>query len=185
MRSVLVIAATLCLTLGAARAGSKDGVTLPDSVQVAGKTLVLNGMGTREATVFNVNVYVAGLYLEAKSQDEKAILKADGPKQLDMVFVRDVDKDDIQEAMAEGFKKNGGDMNALKDRLAKFNGWMSDMKKKDVMTFTYDPAKGTTVKVKGQEKGTIEGADFGAAVFGNFIGPKPPNGGLKKGLLGK
>ena len=38
------------------------GVTLPDTQQVAGKTLVLNGMGIR--TKYIVKIYVGGLYLE-------------------------------------------------------------------------------------------------------------------------
>jgi len=41
------------------------------------------------------------------------------------------------------------------------------------------------VVVKGQTKGTIAGADFGKGVFSIFLGPNPPNKGLKNGLLGK
>jgi hypothetical protein len=168
-----------------AHAASKSGVTVPDTVSVEGKNLVLNGLGVREATVFNVDVYVAALYLEAKSSDANAILNTDAVRRIDLNFVRDVDKGDITEAFSDGFKKNGGDMAALKDRLQKLNGWMADIKEKDVLSFVYVPGKGTTISVKGQVKGTIEGADFGKAIFANFIGPKPPNSGLKKGLLGK
>ena len=170
---------------GAAFAAKKEGVTLPDTVTVEGKDLVLNGLGVREATVFNVNVYVAGLYLEAKSSDGNAIAASEQVKRIDLVFVRDVDKDDITDAWASGFKKNGGDMAALKDRLSKLNSWMSDIKEKDVLSFSYVPTKGVTVSLKGQVKGTIEGADFAKAVFSNFVGPNPPNKGLKNGLLGK
>ena len=46
-----------------------QGVNLPDQLQVSGKTLQLNGLGLREATIFKVRVYVAGLYLEQKSTD--------------------------------------------------------------------------------------------------------------------
>lgn len=185
---------TFTLTLGlvglvmlaaTAHAAKKEGVTVPDSITVEGKTLVLNGMGVREATVFNVNVYVAALYLEAKSQDPNAILAAEQIKRIDLNFVRDVDKGDITKAWGEGFKKNGNDMNALKDRVNQLNGWMSDMKEGDVLSFSYVPEKGVTVSVKGQVKGTISGADFGRAVFSNFLGPNPPNKGLKSGLLGK
>ena len=71
--AVVVLAAAVDL-----RAATLAGVTLPDSTQVAGKTLVLNGVGLR--TKFVVKVYVAGLYLEQKSSDPNAILKSDSPK---------------------------------------------------------------------------------------------------------
>jgi hypothetical protein len=183
-QKVALVVLALGLFAGSARGADKAGVRLPDEMAVAGKNLVLNGMGVREATVFNVNVYVAGLYLEKKSANADEILGSEQVKRIEMVFVRDVDRKDITGAFAGGFKKNGGDMAALKERLDKLNGWMEAMKKGDSMAFTYVPEQGVTVSVKGKRKGTIEGADFGRAIFANYIGPKPPNSGLKRGLLG-
>ena len=51
-------------------------------------TLTLNGMGIREATVFNVDVYVAGLYLPEASNDGNAIVQANGLKRIVLHFVR-------------------------------------------------------------------------------------------------
>jgi hypothetical protein len=75
--AVLVLASMLNL-----HAASLAGVTLPDTAQVGGTTLVLNGLGLR--TKFVVKVYVAGLYLDKKSADADAIIKADAPKQIVM-----------------------------------------------------------------------------------------------------
>ena len=60
------IALVLTVVLGAATAtaATKAGVTMPDSVTVETKTLSLNGLGLREATIFDVDGYVAGLYVE-------------------------------------------------------------------------------------------------------------------------
>jgi hypothetical protein len=182
---ILTVFAAFLLATGVAHAKSKSGVTVPDTVEVEGKTLQLNGLGTREATMFNVDVYVGALYLETKSSDANQILQSQQIKRLDLNFVRDVDRDDITDAWNDGFKKNGADVAKLKPRIDKLNGWMAEMKKKDVLSFTYVPEKGLTVSVKGQVKGTIEGADFGQAFLAIWLGPKPPNGGLKKGLLGK
>jgi chalcone isomerase-like protein len=173
------------IPLGGAFGAKKSGVELPDTVQVGDKSLVLNGLGLREATVFNVNVYVAGLWVEAKSTDGAALAAADSPKRLDLVFVRDVDRGDIVDAFKEGFKKNGGDMAKLKDRIGQLSAWMPDLKKKDVLSFTYVPGTGLSVSVKGQVKGTIPGADFQNSFFRIWLGPEPPNKGLKKGLLGQ
>ncbi len=163
-------------------AATKGGVTLPDSINVEGKPLVLNGLGIREATVFNVDVYVAGLYLEKKSTDPKSIIDGDETKRLTLRFVRDVDRDDLVKAWNEGFEKNGGEK--LGAKVKQLCDWMPDMKEGGDLTFTYVPGKGVTVSVNAKTKGTIEGADFAKTMWAIFLGPKPPNAGLKTGLLG-
>jgi len=181
----LAVALTLLLRAPGAGAAEKEGVRVPDTVMLGDKTLVLNGLGLREATVFDVDVYVAALYLEHRSSDPAQIVASDEAKRLDLVFVRNVDRGDIVDAWKDGFKNNGADMQKLKDRIGRLNAWMTDVKKKDVLTFLYEPGKGLTVVVKGQVKGTIEGVDFQQSFFSIWLGPKPPNKGLKKGLLGK
>jgi hypothetical protein len=42
----------------------------------------------------------------------------------------------------------------------------------------------TQVDVNGAVKGTIKGDDFAKAFFAVWLGPNPPNPGLKTGLLG-
>lgn len=49
MRNALILLVAVCLALPAA-AGKLAGVTLADQVSVGDKTLVLNGLGLREAT---------------------------------------------------------------------------------------------------------------------------------------
>ncbi|MFW5739394.1 MAG: chalcone isomerase family protein, partial [Myxococcota bacterium] len=112
--------ALFCLVLAfstIAVAAEKGGVTMPNTKTVAGKNLVLNGMGLREATVFNVDVYAAGLYLESKSKDGKAIAASNQTKQLVLHFVRDVDRSDIVGAWNEGFKKNTNNLGALQSKI--------------------------------------------------------------------
>lgn len=172
----------LALSTGTAFAGKRAGVTLPDSAKVGGKKLVLNGMGVREATVFKIDVYVAGLYLEKKSSDSKSIIASDQNKMLVLRFVRDVDQDDLADAFEEGFDKNGG--SAHKSKVKKLASWMADVEEGDTIKLAYSPGKGTVVHVKGKKKGTVEGADFAGILFKIFIGPKPPNTSLRVGLLG-
>ena len=180
---LLMLAAPLCTSL---EAGELNGVTLPDRIEVDSKTLVLNGMGLRQATFLKVNVYVAGLYLESKSSDADAILRAAGPKRLVMQFVRAVGRKDLVKAWEEGFEKGAGTSHeALKERIATLDSYMSDMPKGSVMSFTYLPGKGVVVEVQGAVKGTIPGADFAEAFYRIWLGADPPNAGLKEGLLGR
>lgn len=162
-----------------------EGVSMPDSQTVAGEKLVLNGMGVREATIFSVNVYVAGIYVKEKSKDGGKLAAADSPKRLSMEFVRDVEKSKIVDAYRESFKKAAGSKyKANKAKLKELLGWMESVKSGEKHIYTYVPDKGLTVKVEGNEKGTIEGADFAEAFFLIWLGDNPPNEGLKTGLLG-
>jgi len=184
MRNALILSIAVLLALPAS-AGKLAGVTLADQVSVGDKTLVLNGLGLREATVLMVDVYVAGLYLEAKSSDPAAILAPDRTKQLVMRFVRSVGKEKLAEAWTEGFDKNAGDQRAaLASDLAKLNGAMIDVKKEDRITLTYQPETGVTVAVKGKDAVVIPGADFQRVLFSIWLGPNPPNVPLREGLLG-
>ena len=55
----------------------------------------------------------------------------------------------------------------------------------DVINFDYAPDSGTRITVNGQPRGNaIPGQDFYAAVIRIWIGDKPVDDGLKKGLLG-
>ena len=186
MRTHLLLAAAIAL-LGTAAAHGKEckGVGFPDQVQVGGATLALNGLGLRQATVFKVNVYVAALYVPKTTADPGTILAADVPKQLTLHFVRNVGADDIAKGWSEGFEKSAkAELPALKDRIAMLNGWMTEMKSGQKLSFVYSPGAGVQVDVNGSVKGTIKGDDFAKAFFAIWLGAEPPNPELKAGLLG-
>lgn len=109
MRSIPAVLAALALVATPAsttHARECLGVRLPDRVSVEGTTLVLNGMGVREATVFQVDVYVAALYLEQRSNDAAAILGTEAKRRVIMHFVRDVGRDDAREGIEGGMRRN-------------------------------------------------------------------------------
>lgn len=173
------------LAVPSAWAMEKDGVSYPDAICVDGVDLLLNGLGTREATIFQVNVYVAALYLENPSSDGYAICESEEMKRLILHFVRGVSEDDIAGAWSEGFEKNAGnDLALYQDRITTLNSWMDEMEDGDEMMFTYVPGAGLSVSVKEILKGTIEGSDFASVFFSIWLGDDPPNGGLRDGLLG-
>jgi hypothetical protein len=165
-------------------AGTLAGVTLPDTVQARGTPLVLNGMGLR--TKYMVKVYVAGLYLEQKSSDPDAIIKSDATKRIVMQFLHRATKSQMADAFNESFTDNTPDAkNALKADVDRFLGQLDTVKPGDQMIFTYIPGTGTIFVLNGGEKLTIPGAAFAQMLFSVWLGPKPPNPDLKKGLLGQ
>ena len=163
---------------------TRDGVTLPRSVEVGGHQLQLNGTATRKK--FIVKVYVAGLYLPARESDPEKILAADEPRHLVMQFVHNVDKGKMCNAWNEALENNTPDASPeLKAQFETLCSYMEDIKKGEQFVFSYLPGEGTRVEVKGSTKGTIPSKPFADALFKAWIGPKPgPGEGFKKNLLG-
>ncbi len=179
----MVLLSALLTTTAATRAAECIGVTMPDQFVLDDKTLVLNGLGARLATMLKVKVYVAGLYLEQHSTDAAAIIATDQPRHLALHFVRNVDRKEITDAWTEGFKKNGADMKALAARIDTLNEAMTDLPTGSELVFSYEPSKGTAVSIDNNRKAEIAGADFASGLMAIWLG-KPPNSEVKTGLLG-
>lgn len=166
-------------------AGELKGVNFPDEITLDGAKLVLNGLGLRLATSLKVKVYIAGLYVTDRSEDPQAILQARSPKRLVLHFLRNVGNEDLIKAWDDGLKGNAaGQIPALKDRIEKIKNLTKDMKAAQELIFTYRPGSGIEVGIDGAVIGTVEGDDFSEAFFSIWLGPNPPNQGLKDGLLG-
>jgi Chalcone isomerase-like len=183
------LTATLVLSASfvgfSASAAELAGVTLPDTLQVGGTPLVLNGMGIREATIFKVKVYVAGLYVPVTSQNAEEILASSQTKSLTMHFVHEVGAGKLRDAWKEGIEKNcKSSCDAAKPAVEKLNTAMTDMKPGDRMSIVFHPAK-VEVAVKDAAPVSIDGAEFGRALLAIWLGTEPPNKSLKEGLLGK
>jgi hypothetical protein len=172
----------LMLSVSHAWAGELAGVTMADSIQVDDKTLTLNGMGLRTKFVFQV--YVAGLYLEHPSKDAQAILRADAIRRVDLVMKRDLDRRRIIEGLVSGIEANTADQGkGVKERLAKFTAAIVDLKERQTLSIVYVPGQGT--RIEGLPGAFVaEGKDFADAVFGSWLGSRPVDEAVKKGMLG-
>jgi hypothetical protein len=169
------------LVVGVAQAGQLAGVTLPDSATVGGRAVVLNGMGLREKYYFDI--YVGGLYLPARTTSATEAM-ADVPRRIVLHFVyNEVTKDQLVEAFSEGLAAQPNAA-AVRDRFTTMYGMLDTVHAGDQIVLDYAPGAGTTVSVRGSARGTIPGADFGAALAGVFVGAAPPTAKLKRGLLG-
>jgi hypothetical protein len=186
MRHRVFFAALLSLSaLTAADARECKGVDFPEHAQVKGTELTLNGLGIRKATFLKVNVYVAALYVTRVSHDPQPLIDPGTPAELILQFVRNVGVGDLRNGWKEGFEKVAKDqMATLAARVAMLNGWMTDIKTGQRLTFVRLPGTGIQVSVNGAVKGTITGDDFSRALVSIWLGPDPPNTQLKSGLLG-
>lgn len=185
---LVLVASTFLLALppAPARAGECGGVRMPRAATVDGTTLALRGMGVRKVSRlgFTVAVYVAGLYLEHPSRDAATILSTPQHWRLVLHLVRDVDREQITDAFTRAFQRTAPDDAGLQARIARLNGWITDMDEGGRVAFTYVPGTGLTVEVNDVVEGTVEGFDFASAFLDIWLGDHPPNPGLKGGLLG-
>ncbi len=196
MRKALIALMAAALLAPAAAARDVGGVDIPETLRVAGKDLALNGAGIRTKVFFKV--YAGALYLPGPSSSAAAIVASDGPMAIRLHFLMDVDAKSIQDAWNEGFRagsagsggsagsaSSAGSFEAPADKVSRFNAcFAEDSRKGTIYDIVYDPAEGTMVKINGVVKDVIPGADFKKAVFAIWLGDKPADKGLKKGLLG-
>jgi hypothetical protein len=189
---LLRLIAALAMAFGAlglrAQAVELEGVKLDPTAQVGGATLPLNGAGVRTRAIFKV--YVAGLYVPEKATSPAALLAQKGPRRVAITMLRNVDADTFAGALSEGLQKNLSDAQyvAFKSQIdaltANFKA-AGEAKKGDVIHLDFAPDAGTKVVVNGKPQGsTIAGEDFYNAVLRIWLGDKPVDADLKKGMVG-
>ena len=186
------IAASLAAFLACSTATAREvyGMKIPDSVESEGATLRLNGAGVRESklpgSLLPQVFYVCALYLVAPSSDSAAILASDAPWVVRMHLAVDTPQKNLMNGFRTSFqdrypKEKAAELVAKLDRLAPA---IPDSKAGQVLVLAYRPGTGTTVGVEGAPQVTVEGKEFADAVLGIWIGPKPIQDALKKGMLG-
>lgn len=159
------------------------GVHLPDEVQLDGLTLVLLGLGLREETVLKRDLYVGGLYLESTSSDADEIIASLEYKKIVMHFLRNVERGKLRDAWQESFDKNcGKDCEELFDRFQDFKSLLPAAKKGDVFVLDLPPGEIRLIG-NGEMIGEIHGDDFARFLLTVWLGPHPPDEGLKRGML--
>src|SRR5262249_29308848 len=152
MKGIAPVVLLLALGIGGpARAASLAGVELPATETVNGKTLVLNGMGLREATVLRGKAYVGGLYLEQSTHDPDTVINSRQCKRVTMVFLRDIDGARLGLGWADELRKVGGTASSI----SRFTSFIGDVKKGDTMSFTWCPDAGVEVAARGTARGTV------------------------------
>ena len=169
-----------------AQAATLDGYTLPDTYPVTGQSLVLNGMGIRTLTIFQVKVYVAGLYLAQKNANPQAIMASTTPKVVLMQFLHTASKADIEKEYREGEAKNCGHGECSDAEKPDFERLIAATPGRAVgQTLTYIvTAKGLQVLADNQVVGTFNNPALANRILNGFIGANPPSADLKAHLLG-
>jgi hypothetical protein len=173
---------------GAATQVVIQGARYDSSIEIAGQSLVLNGVGVRRRFVFDI--YVGGLYVAKKATRTEELVGQPGPKRVALRFLRDVDGELFVNSLHVGLKANHSDaeLAGWKDQIDTLTATINTIalaRRGDTVFFDYSPKDGTRVSVNGVTRGPlISGEDFYAAVLRVWLGETPADAGLKKGMLG-
>lgn len=182
----LMLAAVLAAAPALAADVEVAGKRIPEQVSEGGLTLVLNGAGLR--TKFVVKVYIAALYVTAKSGDAAAVINSAEPRRMRLQLLRDVDSKSLDDALQEGLRDNTPkqELAALKapaDRLSQLMAEIGTAKTGDVVDLDFD-ARGVTITGNGKPRGRIDSPEFARALLRVWLGDNPAQASLKKSLLG-
>ena len=184
MRYAQILAALVFAVPLSVRAAQLDGVTLPDTQRVGGMELHLNGIGLRSYSVFQVPIYVAGLYLRHPSSDAGQILHSPDMRLLEIHFVHDVSAEQARKAWREGFERNcSAPCHLAPQDIERFLAAVPAMRKGDSFTLLFT-ARGAEVTVNGKPIGNITDPQFAREMLGTFLGPQAASPRLKQELLG-
>ncbi len=160
-------------------------VSMPTILELEGRALVLNGMAVREASIFQVDVYVGGLYLEQPTRDVGAFLESEQHKRLVLHFVHGVGRSDVVRAFRWGLRTNVGDeQSRFEQDIAQLEQMLVGVRNGDEVTFDYVPSRGITMLVNGHPRGRLENEAFARPFFMVFVGPHGTNNHLRDGLVG-
>jgi chalcone isomerase-like protein len=168
----------------------KSGTAFP--VRVDDKSLL--GVGLRTKTFLKVKVYAIGLYVADSAMTGslaaykgrldspgfyRELVQGDFPKRVTMKFLRDLDADQIQEAMREAL---GG---ADKARVDTFVSYFPAIKSGQECALEWVPGGTLQTVMAGTPRPPIADEAFATAVFAIWLGDKPIQEDVKKALVSR
>jgi hypothetical protein len=186
LRLLLALTFACSSAMQSAHARQIEGVEIPESVKVEGKTLHLNGAGMRTISPLGVpvNLYVASFYTPEPIRNEKAALAAEAPLQFNFTFLQGVNKTLISQAWRAQFSHSVTETypgyEHDKDTFLQLLGNL-DKNGRDTVEFVGDE---TRVLDSGRLMGVVHGRNFQKAYLSLLFGPKPASRRLKPELLG-
>ncbi len=180
--------AVLTASMAAHAAREVAGVQFEDQVTIADQPLQLNGVGLRVKMI--IKVYAMGLYTPRRDTSPVNLMNQVGPKSIRIVMLRDVSANQLVEGLITGITDNTStaEMTTLRARVDELEAAMmqvGEVRRGSVIQLDYVPMQGTRITVSGKPMGrNIAGDDFYRALLRIWLGDRPSDKDLKRGLLG-
>ena len=179
---IIIFSLLFGVLLSAGNAAQVEGISFNDSYSAENIKLKLTGTGLLRYWGFKA--YTGAFYLQEGASIKDVL--SDTAKRIELEYFRPIKGQDFGPATNKSIAKNvdSKTFKRLRPQIDYHNSLYEDVKPGDRYSLTYIPGRGTELALNGEPKGIIEGADFAAAVFSIWLGPKPINDSFKKQILG-
>ncbi len=188
LRTTLCAAACAALSLSALAGVALDDVTLEESAQVGGHQLRLNGAGISARLLFKI--YAMGLYLPDRMRVAEQVLRADGPRRITLVPLRNISAQAFLDAVMQDLEAGRGKAGArAMAQMADLAGAIArrpqGLRKGDVLTLDWIPGTGAVATLNHAPIApAVHDIDFYNALLAIWLGERPTDPALKARLLG-
>jgi hypothetical protein len=164
------------------------GVKFDEKVSSGGQEMVLNGGGVR-TRVF-VKVYAAALYTAQKTSNAQSIINAKSGRRMQLTMLRDLTSDQLADALKDGIDNNATqpELDAIKAETEQLLGMlraMKEVKTGQTVVLDFNADGKTNVLLNGASRGSVAGEGLQKALLKIWLGDKPIQNDLKRGLLGQ
>ncbi|MFT3805141.1 MAG: chalcone isomerase family protein [Burkholderiaceae bacterium] len=182
------LAIALAAAVAAPPAGAIEvgGFRFDDTIRIGGTDLRLNGVGLR--SVFILKAFLAALYVPQRTADPVELIHQSGPRRLQLRMLVDMSPDRLLKTFTAGLHDGPAEPHdpALKARIDELDTALKavgTVRKGE--TLDLDVVDGQMrLLVNGQMRAAVPGEDVFAAILRGWIGERPLEKDLKKGLLG-
>lgn len=193
-RRRFVAAGTVGLAAWAAGVGTAIGKAVAPqfpatlNAEIGGRRVRMTLTGSALRTKYTFRVYTVASYVQEGTTvpGPEALAALDAPKQLHLIFERDVDG----ATMAAAFRDSIGRSHPAPAFAAELAGLeryfvANPAKRGDHVRLTHVPGVGLGVQVNDRPAMTIQGVNFARAAWGTYLGPNHLGVALKEGLTSR
>lgn len=183
MRIICTAIVMILAAAGLSFALEVAGVQLDQSVTVHGQQLKLNGYGIRKK--FFIKVYIGSLYASKRLASSAEAFGDSGDKVIRMNFLHSkVEKEKIVEAFSDGIANNSPELVGSAEVNRFLSLFTADFKRGDIVDLLLSADGSITAHHNGKSAGTVVSAKLAKAILAIYLGEKPADDSLKKGMLG-
>ena len=170
----------------------KSGVNFPPTF--GSMSILGTGLRVKKVALVSAKVYAIGLYVSTASlsgnlsqykgktaspEFYNELRSGDFEKQVNLVFTRDLSASQLQDGFREVLQ------NQDQSKVALFTGFFPDVKNNQQASMHWGPGGRLEVTIAGLKKVPIDDKAFTTAVFSIWLGDKPIQEDIKKGLVSR
>jgi len=158
------------------------GVNISDTYSLNNAQLKLNGYGIRKK--WFVKVYIASFYTTKKFSNYNEVISDNTDKVIKLDFLHKVEKNKVTDTIREAFQSITPDLPESEAGKKFFAQFLSDFNVGDTLELIFIPDGTVITKHNNKVLGSIKSSRLAFGLLSIYLGDKPVDPDLKKGMLG-